>query len=206
MRDYFSKIIELLFPSSFDTKSLASIPRAPTLGGKNAFALFDYRSRLGRRLIHTIKKHQSRSLAQSLAERVYYDILEQLSEQQSFGYFLNTVIVTIPMTKKQRRKRGFHQCHDIAKYLAEYCQGSYLPQALVKTRETQKQALIPNRSQRFINIRGCFAVPQKYHEILRQRDCIVIDDLCTTGATLSEAQKILTQAGVRNIITITIAH
>ena len=206
MNGFFNACYALIFPSIFDKQELVKIPKAPEIKGTENFAIFDYRSRPGRKLIHTIKKHSCPTLNKELATLLYQELLEYLSEQQSFEFFKNPIVVTIPMTQKQLNKRGFHQCKGIAREFAQLCNGVYLHTILVKNRETEKQALLHSRSARFKNIKGCFSVNKKSPEGILHRDCIIIDDLTTTGATLDEAKKVLRKNGARNIIAIAIAH
>ena len=75
---------------------------------------------------------------------------------------------------------------------------------LVKTRNTEHQARIGERSARLKNLVGSFAV--KNPELVAHRNIILIDDVTTTGATLAEARKVLRAAQARKVIAFTIAH
>ena len=73
-----------------------------------------------------------------------------------------------------------------------------------KKQEDYSKIQIENRNKRLKNIIGSFLV--KNQELIKNRNIILIDDVTTTGATLSEAKKVLKQAGARKIIAFTIAH
>jgi len=75
---------------------------------------------------------------------------------------------------------------------------------LIKPKETEHQARIRDRRERLKNIAGSFAV--KNNEKIKGKNIILIDDILTTGATLSEAKKVLKQAGARKVIAFTVAH
>ena len=75
---------------------------------------------------------------------------------------------------------------------------------LIKPKETEHQARIKDRRERLKNLIGSFAV--KNGEKIKNKNIILIDDITTTGATLSEARKILKQYGARRIIAFTVAH
>lgn len=75
---------------------------------------------------------------------------------------------------------------------------------LIKSKETEHQAKIENRAQRLKNIAGSFAVQNT--SLIQNRNIILFDDITTTGATLSEARKVLKEAGARKIIAFTLAH
>jgi competence protein ComFC len=44
------------------------------------------------------------------------------------------------------------------------------------------------------------------NQLIKNKNIILIDDVTTTGATLSEARKVLKQAGAKKVIAFTIAH
>jgi predicted amidophosphoribosyltransferase len=76
--------------------------------------------------------------------------------------------------------------------------------ALIKPQDTEHQARIENRRERMKNIIGSFKVLDTNSVI--GSNIILIDDILTTGATLSEAKKTLKQAGARKVIAFTVAH
>jgi predicted amidophosphoribosyltransferase len=76
--------------------------------------------------------------------------------------------------------------------------------SLVRVRPTHQQAKTSNRAQRRDNMSGAFAV-QDTHAIL-DRDIVLIDDICTTGATLDECAHALKEAGARTVSAIVVAH
>ncbi len=121
-------------------------------------------------------------------ERKYADIEENID-----------LITFIPMTKKARRKRGYNQSELLAKGLSEKV-GIDLVELLEKTRETKQQVGL-NFRERQENLRGCFKCNAK----IKGKTVLVIDDVCTTGATLSEAAKALKRAGAKEVITLTVA-
>ncbi len=79
---------------------------------------------------------------------------------------------------------------------------------LIKIKETEHQARIKDRRVRLKNLIGSFAIKsdKQNKNIIKGRNIILIDDITTTGATLSEARKILKQAGARKVIAFTVAH
>lgn len=56
------------------------------------------------------------------------------------------------------------------------------------------------RAQRAGNIRGAMRVPARARPVVRDRAWVVIDDIVTTGATLSEAARALRTAGARTVV------
>ncbi|MBY0376639.1 ComF family protein, partial [Patescibacteria group bacterium] len=77
-------------------------------------------------------------------------------------------------------------------------------EALLRIKDGPHQARIENRSERLKNIVGVFATNKNFD--VKNRNIILIDDVTTTGGTLSEAKKVLKEAGARKVIAFTIAH
>jgi predicted amidophosphoribosyltransferase len=71
-------------------------------------------------------------------------------------------------------------------------------------RKVTQQSLIENKEDRQRNIKGALIVT--YPELIKGKTIVVIDDVCTTGATLYEAQRALLDSGARKVILLTIAH
>lgn len=198
-----NKISELFFPSVYRNKEISHIPRAPENNIEHVFSLYDYQHPAGRELIYHIKKYQDHYVQQKIAEQMYEHLLEYISEQQSFEYFIHPIITTVPLTKKSKQARNFNQCKNIAQFLSKKLSGQY-QEVFSKIRETEKQALIKNKKKRKDNMQGSFAL--KPNHTLEYQDVIIIDDLVTTGATLEELFKVARKNKVRNIIAITLAH
>lgn len=74
---------------------------------------------------------------------------------------------------------------------------------LVRTRKTLPQADLPP-SRRFENVRGAFRLAAGYD--IRGARVLLVDDILTTGATCSEAAKVLKQAGAASVAVAVIAR
>jgi len=116
--------------------------------------------------------------------------------------FQNFSITPIPLTASRRRWRGFNQAEIIAKTLS-HCLN--LPTASVldrvKSTKTQKDL---KRKERITNMRGAFNL-KKDAKVL-DKNFILIDDVTTTGSTLSEAVKVLKRNGAAKVWCLTLAR
>ncbi|MFT7328334.1 MAG: competence protein ComFC [Crocinitomicaceae bacterium] len=199
-------ITQLFFPSSYTSEILNCIPSAPDPEHAHIFSLYDYHKPKGKKLVYAIKQKRDNYLDHIIAEKMKIHLLSELSEQYQYSYFLNPLVIPVPLHLQRLHERGFNQSAGIAKELARKLPGRYMQNILFKAKKTQKQALLKNKSERIKNIKGCFRVKNKYIEYIYQKDIIIVDDLVTTGATLLECTKILKKYGARNIIAITVAH
>ncbi|OGI74855.1 hypothetical protein A2740_01830 [Candidatus Nomurabacteria bacterium RIFCSPHIGHO2_01_FULL_43_16] len=185
-------------------------PEAKRESVKWIFPLYDYRHPPIKKVLWLLKYKGKKRLANVFAEVMYGRMLEELSELNIMENFRKPVLIPIPLSKKRCRERGYNQaeliCQELIK-INNLRHGVYLKlekDILIKPKDTKHQAHIENRSERLKNIIGSFTV--KNSEIIKGRNIILIDDILTTGATLSEARKVLKRAGARKIIAFTVAH
>lgn len=203
---WLENIIDIIYPLPFTRERLLKIPAAPSVPHPHTYALFDYHNNEGKALVYFIKKHSSQRLGRMLSEHLHELVAEELAEMQQFSYFINPLVIPVPLSKSSHAARGFNQNTHIAKCLSTKVQGIYSPDVVVKHKDTHKQALVSNKSARFKNVQNCFSLHANAYNRIKDRDVIIVDDLITTGATLSEMKKMLLKGGARKIITLTIAH
>ena len=91
-------------------------------------------------------------------------------------------------------ERGFNQSALLAESLARAMQIDFATHGLLKIRDTLPQAGL-NRAARLKNVRGAFDCARS----LAGRHVALVDDVMTTGATLSEAAKALKKAGAASV-------
>lgn len=172
--------------------------------------MYDYRHPPVKKSLWLLKYKGKKRLAKIFAEVLYERILEELSELSVMENFREPILVPIPLSKKRYRERGYNQteliCNELINidYLRHGVNLKLEKSILIKPHETEHQARIENKAERLRNIVGSFAIQNG--ETIKGKNVILIDDITTTGATLSEARKVLKQAGARKIIAFTVAH
>lgn len=110
-------------------------------------------------------------------------------------------LVFIPMTKRAERKRGYNQSRLLADELSRKT-GIPLIDAVQKKRETPAQKAL-GRAERESNLQGVFHVAHR--SAVRDKTLIIIDDVLTTGATVSEMAAVLKRAGAQKVYALTFA-
>ena len=115
------------------------------------------------------------------------------------------LIVPVPLHKSKRSDRGFNQAELIANAAVKR-----LPQrlelatgVLVRQRATISQVGL-TREQRVENVRDAFRVHDRRR--VRGATVIVVDDVMTTGTTLSECARVLKKAGAERVFAVTVAR
>jgi ComF family protein len=174
---------------------------------ENIVAMFDYREPLVKKAIWELKYHHKRYLGEKLGQLLYEFLLEDIADMKTIASGQPICVIPVPISIKKTRVRGYNQTEAIAK---GFCQSS-LPgvfelnnKVVVKNRETLPQAKISNRNKRLKNIHGVFEL--KNTDTVKGRTIIVIDDVTTTGGTISEIIKILKKAEAKRIVGFAVAH
>ena len=160
----------------------------------SAFALYRMEG-IARNLIHKLKYNKETAIARTFALNVINNL--DLS-------FLNDIdlIVPVPLHWTRELLRGFNQSALICDFLHISCN---IPQKnlLKRIKITQKQANL-SRTQRKQNLIGVFSL--KKGENCKNRTILLVDDVMTTGTTLSMASKVLLEAGALNVKVLVIAR
>ena len=174
---------------------------------KWVFPLYDYRDPTIKKAIWLLKYKNKRKIAEIFSRALYENMLEELSEMTLLENFHNPILIPIPLAPKRKAERGFNQsellCQNLMK-LDKLSNFTLHTDVLFKPKDTKHQAHLDNRRERLENLIGSFTV--KNEESIKNRNIILIDDITTTGATLSEAKKVLKKAGAKKIIAFTLAH
>ncbi len=103
------------------------------------------------------------------------------------------LVVPVPMYWRRRVVRGTNSATILAEQLTSWLRVPLAESVLTRCRNTLPQADLPP-SKRFQNVRGAFRVDTGY-ALLRGARVLLVDDVLTTGATCSEAAKVLKKAG-----------
>ncbi|MBN1451377.1 MAG: ComF family protein [Anaerolineales bacterium] len=117
------------------------------------------------------------------------------------GWPVNT-IVPIPLGKRRLKERGYNQVAMVAKPLSLRLGIEYRPAALIRARETRSQVGL-SATERKQNVLNVFQADKNK---IGGRTVLLMDDVSTTGATLSSAAEALYAAGAKEVYAITIAR
>lgn len=104
-------------------------------------------------------------------------------------------IVPVPLHKRRQRSRGFNQSALLAHRLGDQVALPVWSDALRRTRHTKPQVDLGPR-ERQLNVKGAFAAES---DRFIEQHVLLIDDVFTTGATLTEAAKTLLDAGAARV-------
>jgi predicted amidophosphoribosyltransferase len=114
------------------------------------------------------------------------------------------LLTWVPVHPTRRRERGFDQAELLARATAA-CLGLPVHPCLVRQRRTTAQHSL-GQVARAGNLAGVFGVPDALRGQVRNRWLIVVDDVLTTGATLSGCATALRGAEALAVSAITVAR
>lgn len=132
---------------------------------------------------------------------VYGKLVAQCVTDHLAGRF--DLITWAPLSRKSLKKRGYDQARLIADAVAEEL-GMSAVQTLKKVRSTKKQSTLQGEAARRANVIGAYRVIDP--ERVRGRRVLLIDDVVTTGATLSECARELRMAGAEDVVCAALAR
>jgi ComF family protein len=164
---------------------------------RSGFSLGPYEGGL-RAVIHELKFHGRRRVAERLAERI-------AAAPGSTGVLTaEAVLVPVPLHPRRRRERGFNQSELLARALARRCPFlTVAADALVRRKETPPQTGLSAAARRS-NVAGAFAVRRRSR--VDGRVVVLVDDVVTTGATARACARALREAGAFEVRLLTAAR
>ena len=146
--------------------------------------------------IHALKYRGERRLGAVLAEA--------MAERWRRAGRGGEVLVPVPVHPSRRRERGFDQAEDLALACGRRL-GLPSVAALERRQRTTAQHSL-GRSERAANLGGAFMVRADRVAAVLGRWVVLVDDVSTTGATLSECAAALHVAGARAVSGLTVAR
>lgn len=210
------KVLDLLFPPKCpycqqileDPRATVCSdcqPRLPWLEGKagerridfadGCFSPLAYRDAVPG-AVHRYKFSRVRALGKPLAALMAQCLSDRLPEGAD-------LITWAPLSKKRLRERGFDQAELLAREVGRLLSIPAAP-ALEKTRNTSPQSELEEESARRANARGAYALLPGAD--LTGRRVVLVDDVVTSGSTLSECAALLRQGGAAQVYCLTLAR
>ena len=158
----------------------------------------DYENPALRKALRSYKYHGMKNLAEPFSQ-----MLSELLKPELPDFSDKALIVPIPAHKARISLRGYNQAELLAQKLSQKTNLPFNPEILVKIKNTPSQTSLSGL-ERMLNIKNSFSV--KTHEYIKNKKIILVDDIITTGATLSEAARVLKEAGALMVAGLVVAR
>jgi len=115
------------------------------------------------------------------------------------------VVVPVPLHWRRFLARRFNQSAELARAIALHAHLPFEPTAIQRVKRTRQQVGLA-LGERQDNVRAAFAVPPEREIAIRGRRVLVVDDVYTTGATVSSVTKALRKGGAQAVDVLTFAR
>jgi ComF family protein len=185
-------------PFAFDPGEGAVSPEAiadpPVFDRLRSVALHEG---IARDLVHGLKYRDRTDLAPMMAE--------WMIRASDGAVAAADMIVPVPLHAYRLWRRKFNQAAELARAIAERAEKPHRPDALRRIKRTSRQVGLGVRA-REDNVRGAFAVPESVGPDLAGKSIVLVDDVYTTGATVSAATRALKRAGAGDVTVLTFAR
>jgi len=117
-------------------------------------------------------------------------------------------VAPVPLHRLRLLRRRFNQSAMLARAVCRACDDNdarFVPDLLQRHRRTPSQGGL-NAKQRQRNVRGAFAVTPDRVATVSGHRILLVDDVLTTGATVSECARVLYRAGASAVDVLTLAR
>ena len=149
-----------------------------------------------REAVHRLKYGNLRVIAPELGGL----LADFLTERQIQG----DVLIPVPLHRRRERKRGYNQAGLLAHEVGPRLGLPIAAEALSRRRDTPSQTGRSQADERRANVQGSFYSPRP--EMVTGLDVLLVDDVCTTGATLEACSVALKDAGAESVTGVTFAR
>ncbi len=141
-------------------------------------------------------KYRGRTRLEPLLSRLLADSLQRRP-------LTIDVVIPVPLSSARHRERGFNQAELLARPVALENDWRLEMRALIRERDTRQQTRL-SAAERFNNVAGAFSVT--HPSMVGGRRILLVDDVCTTGATLQACAVPLISAGASGVWGLVVAR
>jgi ComF family protein len=152
---------------------------------------------VARHLVHDLKYRDRGDLAPMMAGWMLRVASAEIAAADA--------VLCVPLHRMRMFRRMFNQSAELARHLSDQSGKPFLANALVRRKRTQQQVGL-TANQRSLNMRGAFQVPEGAEHLVFGRRLVLVDDVYTTGATVSAATSALKKAGAADVTVLTFAR
>jgi len=142
---------------------------------------------VARDMVHRLKYDNLRAIAPQMASLMAQHIGDTTT--------IADVVVPVPLHPKRERSRGYNQALLLARGIAASLSLPLETRSLRRLKDTPAQARLDHIETRRANISGAFQA----RDVLEGRRVLLVDDVCTTGATLEACALALAEAGAAEV-------
>ena len=167
--------------------SLQAARQLPTWGRARGAVRFDDHSR---KVVHALKYHDRHEVVALMARMMHRAGRDVLVDAD--------LILPVPLFWSRLWARRFNQAALLGRNLSQLCDREFRTDVLLRRRSTPSQVGLDAKARRE-NVKGAFAIEHGQQGEVHGRRIVLVDDVLTTGATLSACAQLLTKAGAAQV-------
>src|SRR3989338_7131202 len=152
----------------------------------------DYSQVLIQKILHSYKYNFVADLGEVVA-----DLLIQFFSQVVSDELVFDLVIPVPLAKKRIIWRGFNQAEILAQKISQQFGWMFQAKVLIRRRYTRPQVGL-KAAERKVNLQEAFKVTEP--QLIRDKKILLVDDVITTGTTMSECARVLKQAGAKEVL------
>jgi len=192
----FCEVLGTPFPYDHGEGALSpeAIADPPTFDRLRSVAIHDG---IVRDLVHSLKYRDRLDLAPVIARWMVRAGAAELAACDA--------VLAVPLHRTRLFTRKFNQSAELARHIARSIDKPFLASAVLRVKRTAQQVGL-SVNARADNVRGAFAVAAGCETDVFGRRLVLIDDVFTTGATVSAVARILKRAGAADVSVLTFAR
>lgn len=187
------RVGEIFCPTCMATIDQDMVDRYPVPAHLSALAAVGQFSGVLQKAVHTLKYEHFTAIAKPLGALM----ADQINQWPP------ALLLPVPLHEERFRQRGYNQSALLGQALAKQLNWSFADNVLTRTRSTPSQVGL-NYQARQKNVKDAFTVVKE--PAVKQNHIVLIDDVCTTGATLSECASALLSAGACDVRAIVVGR
>ncbi len=120
------------------------------------------------------------------------------------GESSDLLIVPVPLSRQRRLERGFNQAEVLAKVVSRHSGFKVDDRSLTRIRDTPMHRAAMDNKAREITVSNVFAITRP--RLISGRNILLIDDLMTSGATVSRCAGVLKKNGAGKVVVLNLAR
>ncbi len=127
---------------------------------------------------------------------------EMLFDTYNQNHLDAEIVIPVPLSYKREKQRGYNQALLLAKSLAEKLKLPLADDVVLKVVDNKQQSSLSARERRE-NVKGVYNLQNA--SIVKGKKVLLVDDILTTGSTLSEISRLLKKAGASAVYGLVVA-
>ncbi|MCY4577103.1 MAG: hypothetical protein OXB96_01555 [Candidatus Kaiserbacteria bacterium] len=211
--EYFEMFLGVLLPKKKHSVvaqrqgTAAIIQRLAPIQNNDHLAFLSYRDVAIKHFLYAIKYERHRESI-TLAADIFWEYISGEAQEEEALQKMHYALCAIPITQERKRRNGYNHLYAMLDVFYHHASDAGLHiqdkrGLLAWTRQVSRQSVLQDRSERLRNVSGAMTATER---LPPNTICFVIDDVTTTGATLTEARRVLMKHGAHTVITLALAH